>query len=78
MPYYTVVDEGYDVSLFRSAQKVAARYSREELALAPNSETVASASDIKKALKAEPIVRLYALDANDWTYRIEVHESTLA
>jgi hypothetical protein len=73
MPFYTIVDDGYNVDLYRTRKAAIAAVVGNDFALAADAEDPASDTDIAKAVRAEPIVRLYKLGERDWAYRIERH-----
>jgi hypothetical protein len=77
---YTVVDEGYDVSVFRSAKAAAAWVAGNGLCLDNDSEAPVEASeaDIIRALRKDGLVRLFPVDGGDWRYRMEKHNKVLA
>lgn len=72
---YTVVDEGYDVSVFRSAQAVAARVANQGLCLDNEIDdpVEATEADIIRALRRDGRVRLFPVAGGDWCFRIEKH-----
>jgi hypothetical protein len=73
MTLYTLVDEGYNVLVYKNRSRLARMLSQEGLALEECQEEVATYAQIMKALATDSIIRLYAVDANDWTYRVETH-----
>ncbi|AQH05757.1 hypothetical protein A9R05_42840 (plasmid) [Burkholderia sp. KK1] len=78
MVYYSVVDEGYDVTIYRSAVAVARflvsegvqRLSRNEIA--PNSERQ-SESQITRNLRESDLVHAYAANVSEWKYKVKRH-----
>ncbi|WP_152495191.1 hypothetical protein [Dickeya sp. NCPPB 3274] len=77
MTLYTVVDDGYDVDVYRSLKAVCAamanQYCLEPADDSDEEPRPASVRDIARAIKADPIVRLYPIEGGDWTYRIQKH-----
>ena len=77
---YTVVDDSYEVSVFRSAKAAAAWVANNGLCLDNDTaEPVeASEADVIRALRKDGLVRLFPADGGDWRYRIEKHTRVLA
>jgi hypothetical protein len=71
---YTVVEEDYSVSVYRTAKSVceahANTYCLENTDFIDGEAKLATASDIAKLLRNES-VRLYPIDGGDWCYKIE-------
>ena len=75
MALYSIVDEGYDVVLHRSALAAYRAVEHESFALEQFSEKAATKAEILAALRApRAVVRLFELDARDWKYRIQRHD----
>lgn len=72
---YTVVDDGYAVEPFRSLSSVCETMAGRSLSLTEDGETPATVQALRKAVRADDIVRLYPLDGGDWVYRIEKHST---
>lgn len=77
---YTVVDEGYNVDLYLSLKAVTEAMAEAKLYFDDIDEEEiegaepATAKQIAKALRKEPIVRLVEEPGDrDWKYRIEKH-----
>lgn len=76
MPFYTVVSEAYDVTVYRTRKAMCADMARVGLRLETDirdEPTAATASQIAQAVRVDSVVRLYPLEGGDWTYRIERH-----
>lgn len=72
---YTIVDEGYDVSVFRSAKAAAAWVMGNGLCLDNDVAAPVEADEatIVRALRKDGVVRLFPTEGGDWRYRIEKH-----
>lgn len=70
-----MIDEGYDVKVFRSAKAVAAFVVRSDLCLdnEVDDPVAASEADIIRKINKEKITRLFPIEGGDWQYRIEKH-----
>lgn len=80
---YTVVDEGYDVIVYRTAGAVAKSLGDTGLCLESADDSdgdplEASAADILKAIRKESVVRLFPVEGGDWKCRIEKHDKALS
>jgi len=73
MPFYTIVDDGYNVDLYRTRKAAIAAVVGNDFALKADAEEAASDTDIEKAVRTRPTVRLYRLGERAWAYRIERH-----
>lgn len=76
MPLYTVVTEGYDVTVYRSRNAVYEDMASNGLCLKVDGDdepTPAKAKQIAPALSSDCVVRLWPEDGSDWTPRIERH-----
>jgi len=73
MPFYTIVDDGYNVDLYRTRKAAIAAVVGNDFALKADAEEPASDTDIAKAVRTRPTVRLYKLGERAWAYRIERH-----
>ena len=75
MTLYTVVEEDYSVTVYRTAKSVcdahANNYCFEDTRYADSDLEPATASDIANRLRKEGVVRLYPLDGGDWHYKID-------
>lgn len=74
MVYYTVVDEGYDVVIYRSAIAVARLLVSENAGhLARNEATADSENQIAGKLRENDLVYAYEANASDWKYKVKKH-----
>ena len=77
MTLYTVVEEDYSVTVYRTAKSVCDAYANnycfEDTRYADSDLEPATASDIAKQLRKESEVRLYPLGGGDWSYKIAKH-----
>lgn len=71
MALFTVVDDGYDVTVYGSIKAVVKFVVDNEFRLSQDDWTPASSAAVRKALKERRVVRLYVEDRSDWSYRIE-------
>lgn len=80
MAIYTVVDEGYEVNVFRSLKAVCEARANDSLFVVPEDEfdheapqVPATSLAISKALRAHGEVKLSEDGDRDWTYKITCH-----
>lgn len=76
MPLYSAVDEGYEVEVYRTLKAVCEARADSSLFLVPEDESPqvpATASAIKKALRAQGEVKLSEDGDRDWKYKITRH-----
>lgn len=75
MALYTVVEEDYGVTIYRTAKAVsedhANQYCLKNADEVDGEVKAATAADIAKELRKEGVVRLYPLDGGDWSCKIE-------
>jgi hypothetical protein len=75
-PIYSMVHEGYDVTLYRTLAGVCKDAVATEFCVddcRDEGSQPCTAAEIRKALKQDNIVRLYPLKGGDWKYRIQKH-----
>lgn len=80
MPLYSVVDEGYEVEVYRTLKAACAAAADPSLFVVPEDEfddeapqVPATATAIKKAVRAHGEVRLSDDGGRDWKYKITRH-----
>lgn len=85
MAYFTVVDEGYDVDLYRTRKAVSEAMLKDGLYFDDieeddaESAQPATAKQIAQALRKNTVVRLVEEAGDrDWKYRIEKHNHVFA
>ena len=75
MAVYTVVEEDYSATVYRSAKSVceahANSYCLENANFIDGDAIPATGDDIAKTLRKEGEVRLYPLDGGDWRCKIQ-------
>lgn len=75
MALFTVIDEGYEVSMYRTTAAVLKAVAHDGFVLEADTESdakPATEKEIKAALKAGT-VRLYEPGARDWKIKVQVH-----
>lgn len=80
MPLYCVVDDGYDVEVYRTLKAVCDAMASSNLYVVPEDEfdyeapqVPATAAAINKAMRAQGEVRLSDDGGRDWKYKITRH-----
>jgi len=76
MSIYTVVDEGYDIDVYRTQKAVCEAMARQNLYIVDigcdDDDSPATAADIAKALRKDGVVRLAEEPGDrDWKFRVE-------
>ena len=72
MTLFTIVDDGYDVDVYKSVKSVVEFITGNELRLSEDSERAATDKEARNAVKnCEYVLYLYAEDFNGWKYRVE-------
>jgi hypothetical protein len=76
MVIYSVVDDAYDVYVFRSLQFLVAWLASERLyagPLAQEGDATLPAPAFKQLVEKQNIVRLYEAGQRDWRYKVRLH-----
>jgi hypothetical protein len=76
MSLYTVVSEGYDVSVYGTLAAVVNAIAHDGYVLSGNADgdaVPATPEEIASELKKERVIRLYEPGKNDWVFRVEKH-----
>jgi hypothetical protein len=74
---YTVVNEGYDVMVFRNVKAVFRWVSGDEFGLGKEAETPVTLDALKKHLRGRELAYIYEMGESDWKYKIETHKKVL-
>jgi hypothetical protein len=70
---YTVVDEGYDVDVFRKFDDLWRRYENADTFLDEYCERPMTKSSLRAELRKHGEARLYE-ENNDWKYKVVTHK----
>lgn len=73
MTIYTVVDEGYDVDVFRTFEALWARYENADTFLDDYLERPLTKSALRAELRKSGEARLYEVEG-DWKYKVVAHK----
>lgn len=73
MSIYTVVDEGYEVDVFRTFEALWARYENADTYLDDYCQRPMTKSSLRAELRKNGEARLYE-EENDWKYKVVVHK----